>query len=577
MSNHKFIGKIESLDWEGKQNTISLRGFCYVEGFDFSTNESVKKNLIISNGKRTYYLPLKNFARADIVDEDNKCSYEFSGFSGTIDVGYLDNMDALSVGKWSVKLGLIVNGYEGEHGLKCNLNLKSYKGKVLKNKKRNALVEIKPILDNGCFGLKSVFLEELDTLKNKGLIIRLGYKFLYFVKSCISAVGGFLGIFVLEPLIKILKYIKAILIGVLYRTFKRLPLNEKKFLFLSDSRSDLDGNFAFVYDELVRRGGYEIHTMLKPSLGSKMSLFEKFKFLYDVATSKYILLDDFYPKIYSFSLRKDVELVQLWHACGAFKTFGFSRLGKKGGPKIRSKNHRNYTKAIVSSEKLRKHYAEGFGISLDNVVSTGVPRTDIFFDEEYKRKKMDELYRKYPILRDKKVIMFAPTFRGNGQKTAYYDFDKFDIEKMFNEFGKEYVVIMKLHPFVKDVPKIDEKYSDFIIDLSAEREINDLLFISDILITDYSSVCFEYSLLNRPMIFFAYDMEAYIASRDFYYPYKSFVPGPIVRDTDGIVNVIKKGDFKLEKLESFRNKFFDHFDGKSTERVVDMILGFNDN
>ena len=170
MSNHKFIGKIESLDWEGKQNTISLRGFCYVEGFDFSTNESVKKNLIISNGKRTYYLPLKNFARADIVDEDNKCSYEFSGFSGTIDVGYLDNMDALSVGKWSVKLGLIVNGYEGEHGLKCNLNLKSYKGKVLKNKKRNALVEIKPILDNGCFGLKSVFLEELDTLKNLSLI-----------------------------------------------------------------------------------------------------------------------------------------------------------------------------------------------------------------------------------------------------------------------------------------------------------------------------------------------------------------------------------------------------------------------
>lgn len=577
MSNYRFIGKIESIDWESKNDLISLKGFCYVEGFNFSTNESVKKNLIISNGKKTYYLPLKNSSRTDIVDKKGKYSYKFSGFNGTIDIGYLDNMDSLAVGKWSIRLGLIINGYEGEHSLECDLDLKEYKGKILKNKRRNALIEIKPIIDNGDFCLKSVFLEELDSLKNKDLIGRMAYRGLQFVKLCLTVFGGALKICIIDPLIQILKYIKTFLIGIIYKVFKKFPLNEKKILFLSDSRSELDGNFAFVYDELVRRGGYEIHTMLKPTIESKMSIFEKFKFLYNVATSKYILLDDFYPKIYSFSLRKDVELVQLWHACGAFKTFGFSRLGKKGGPKIRSKNHRNYTKAIVSSEKLRKHYAEGFGISVDNVVSTGVPRTDIFFDEEYKRKKMDELYGKYPILRDKKVIMFAPTFRGNGQKTAYYDFDKFDIEKMFNEFGKEYVVIMKLHPFVKDVPKIDEKYSDFIIDLSAEREINDLLFISDILITDYSSVCFEYSLLKRPMIFFAYDMEAYIASRDFYYPYKSFVPGPIVRDTDGIVNVIKKGDFKLEKLESFRNKFFDHFDGKSTERVVDMILGSNDN
>ena len=577
MSNHKFIGKIESIDWESKNDLISLKGFCYVEGFNFSTNESVKKNLIISNGKKTYYLPLKNSSRTDIVDKKGKYSYKFSGFNGTIDIGYLDNMDSLAVGKWSIRLGLIINGYEGEHSLECDLDLKEYKGKILKNKRRNALIEIKPIIDNGDFCLKSVFLEELDSLKNKDLIGRMAYRGLQFVKLCLTVFGGALKICIIDPLIQKLKYIKTFLIGTIYKTFKKFPLNEKKILFLSDSRSELDGNFSFIYDELVRRGGYDIHTMLKPTIESKMSIFEKFKFLYNVATSKYILLDDFYPKIYSFSLRKDVELVQLWHACGAFKTFGFSRLGKKGGPKIRSKNHRNYTKAIVSSEKLRKHYAEGFGISVDNVVSTGVPRTDIFFDEEYKRKKMDELYGKYPILRDKKVIMFAPTFRGNGQKTAYYDFDKFDIEKMFNEFGKEYVVIMKLHPFVKDVPKIDEKYSDFIIDLSAEREINDLLFISDILITDYSSVCFEYSLLNRPMIFFAYDMEAYIASRDFYYPYKSFVPGPIVRDTDGIVNVIKKGDFKLEKLESFRNKFFDHFDGKSTERVVDMILGSNDN
>ena len=74
------------------------------------------------------------------------------------------------------------------------------------------------------------------------------------------------------------------------------------------------------------------------------------------------------------------------------------------------------------------------------------------------------------------------------------------------------------------------------------------------------------------MIFFAYDLEDYIASRDFYYPYESFVPGPIARTTEDIIDIIKKNDFKVERLDKFRKTFFDHFDGKSTERVVDMLL-----
>ena len=327
-----------------------------------------------------------------------------------------------------------------------------------------------------------------------------------------------------------------------------------------------------MYDEINKRRIYKIKTFLQPSVSSKLGFVDKVRFLYAIATSKYILLDDFYPKIYNFKLREETELVQLWHACGAFKTFGFSRLGKEGGPKMRSRNHRNYTKAIVSSDDIRKHYAEGFGISEDKVFATGVPRTDIFFDEEYKSSKIKELTEKYPLIKDKKVIMFAPTFRGNGQQTAYYDFDKFDIEELYNELSDEYVIIMKLHPFIKNIPTIDKKYEKFIIDLTSEREINDLLFVSDILITDYSSVCFEYSLLNRPMIFFAYDMEEYIEKRDFYYPYKGFVPGPIVKTTEGIINVIKDNNFELDKLDGFRNRFFNYFDGKSTERVVNMIF-----
>ena len=358
----------------------------------------------------------------------------------------------------------------------------------------------------------------------------------------------------------------------IYRVLKLQKAKENRVVFLSDSRVDFTGNFEFVYKELQSRGGYDIKYMLKPSIDAKRSLKEMITFVQYISTSKYILLDDYYPQIYKYKIKKDVEVIQLWHATGAFKTFGFSRIGKKGGPKVKSKNHRNYTKAIVSSENIRIHYAEAFGISEEKVVATGVPRTDIFFDEDYKNKKLSEIYSKYPILKNKKVIMFAPTFRGNGQKTATYDFEEFDVKRLKEKLGDEYIIISKLHPFIKEKMNIPKDCKNFIIDLSKEREINDLLFVADILITDYSSVCFEYSLLNKPMIFFAYDLEDYIASRDFYYPYETFVPGPIARTTDDIINIILDKKFEIEKLEKFRKTFFDHFDGKSTQRVVDTLL-----
>src|SRR5699024_1547977 len=118
-------------------------------------------------------------------------------------------------------------------------------------------------------------------------------------------------------------------------------------------------------------------------IDNRKTFLSLFKSAYHFATSKIILLHDFYPLIYPLKIKRNTDLVQIWHAAGAFKTFGFSRVGRPGGPSIKSKNHRNYTKATVSSEGVREHYAEGFGITMDKVFSTGVPRSDIFFDKMY--------------------------------------------------------------------------------------------------------------------------------------------------------------------------------------------------
>ncbi|MGD6887814.1 CDP-glycerol glycerophosphotransferase family protein, partial [Staphylococcus shinii] len=143
----------------------------------------------------------------------------------------------------------------------------------------------------------------------------------------------------------------------------------------------------------------------------------------------YIFVDDFHPLLYTVKFRKSQEIIQVWHAVGAFKTVGYSRAGKKGGPFFNSVNHRNYTKAFVSSETDIPFYGEAFGIKEQNIIPTGVPRTDILFDEGYEQQVTAEMEAALPIIKDKKVILFAPTFRGNGHHTAHYPFFKIDFAR----------------------------------------------------------------------------------------------------------------------------------------------------
>ncbi|MEH7724969.1 CDP-glycerol glycerophosphotransferase family protein, partial [Bacillus altitudinis] len=101
---------------------------------------------------------------------------------------------------------------------------------------------------------------------------------------------------------------------------------------------------------------------------------------------------------------------------------------------------------------------------------------------------------------------------------------------------------------------------------------NELLLIADVLITDYSSVCFEFALLQKPMIFFSYDVDEYIRTRDFYYEYFSFIPGPLARTCRELVSIVKNNQYEFEKLDSFVQYFFDELDGQSSKRVVDAIF-----
>lgn len=339
---------------------------------------------------------------------------------------------------------------------------------------------------------------------------------------------------------------------------------------LSDSRASLSGNLEFV-DKELKNQGFDVKYFFKSSLKEQKTLREVIKLCMLMASSKYIVLDDFYPIVYPLKIRKNAELIQVWHAMGAFKTVGFSRVGKPGGPNPNSLTHRNYTAAITSSEGIRHNYAEAFGIDMEKVHATGVPRTDIFFDEEYIEKTKNRLYENYPSLKKKKVVLFAPTFRGAGQKSAHYNFDWINFQAIEEALGDEYVFIIKLHPFIKNLDSVPEDNHIFL-DMSSEREINDLLFITDVLITDYSSVIFEASLLNINTIFYVPDLEEYTESRDFYYPFEKYTYGEIAENTEELLRAILHPANDVEKLEAFKQHFCGACDGHATKRFVDTLF-----
>ena len=145
---------------------------------------------------------------------------------------------------------------------------------------------------------------------------------------------------------------------------------------------------------------------------------------------------------------------------------------------------------------------------------------------------------------------------------------------MGQELGDGWIFLCKHHPFVKKRPQIPEGCKGYARDVTEEMEIEELLMVSDVCISDYSSLIFEYSLFERPMIFLAYDLEDYYDWRGFYYPYEEMTPGPVVRTTGEVIDYLAHLEerFDRQKVADFREKFMSACDGHATERILDTVL-----
>ncbi|HTN56179.1 MAG TPA: CDP-glycerol glycerophosphotransferase family protein [Microbacterium sp.] len=352
---------------------------------------------------------------------------------------------------------------------------------------------------------------------------------------------------------------------VVWATLK--PVKQNRVLFLSDSHVGFVGNMRFLRDAMQQADpSVEIIGVFKPSLASRRSLRDALRLSHLIATSAVIVLDDFYPLIYRFRIRRGARLVQIWHAAGAFKQVGHSRAGLPGGPTPDSEIHRNYTDAVVSSGGIVGDYAEAFGIPPERVHPWGMPRSDVFFDADAVAATRARVRRELGIRDDQRFVVYAPTFRGNGQRSATAA-PEADWAGIAAALGDGWRIGIRQHPFVRT-----GALPDGAVDAAGVRDMNELLMATDVLVTDYSSSIFEYALLRRPVVFFVPDLDEYESARSFYRPFDAYAIGPVVRHTSELADAIRSADVDDTRLDAFLDEFADALDGGSSERIAHELL-----
>ncbi len=230
-----------------------------------------------------------------------------------------------------------------------------------------------------------------------------------------------------------------------------------------------------------------------------------------------------------------------------------------------------YNYMISPNAFCTKVFQTSFQINRERLIETGYPRND--FISNATKEECDAIKNKYHLPIDKKIVLYAPTWRDNSYVSAGYTFElKANFRKWKEILGEDTIVVFKPHYLIINTFKDDPQLDGFLYSIPAQAEINELYVISDVLITDYSSVFFDYAILKRPIYFYMYDLKEYATDlRGFYLDIHKDIPGKIYMDEETLLMDIKNEVYDYSKLNDFNLYFNNHEDGNASKRVVDIL------
>ncbi|ATY29910.1 CDP-glycerol glycerophosphotransferase family protein [Bacillus amyloliquefaciens] len=274
--------------------------------------------------------------------------------------------------------------------------------------------------------------------------------------------------------------------------------------------------------------------------------------------SKVVITDNYFLMTSVLNRRPQTTCIQVWHANGSLKKFGLEDVTNQNRPASDisrfKKVYRSFDFVTVGSDAMADVFKKSFGIRDGQLLKTGVPLTDVYYEEH-----KPELKHKWP----KKIILYAPTFRDYDMQSFRLPFTE---EQLTNALNGEYMLLVKLHPAV--LHHISASFESELIKNVSDMRLHDLLKAADILITDYSSVPFEFALLNKPIFFFTYDLEEYDRKRGLIDNYTSVIPGKACHDSEALLEEMTKKPFRAEEMKRFSDKWNMYSDGNSSEALL---------
>lgn len=377
-----------------------------------------------------------------------------------------------------------------------------------------------------------------------------------------------------------MKTIGYILFAWIYNLSAYFCTIREKFVFFNGHDYELNGNLLVMYQQLQQTAcTYHCITCSKRQLfqyedGRGKSLVKKIKgcfvffviLPYHMATAEKVFFNDnFIPLAYMHTKRRRTQFIQLWHGAGAFKRFGLSTEQDDRVRQLVIRANERITHLFVTSEQVVPYYQEAFGISKEKIYVTGVPVTDQYFDENAVQRVQQKFYHAYPELQQKKILLFAPTFR-MGETDNENILKQFCIEQIHETLGEDWVILIKMHP---KFPTENIEESKYCYNMTHYHDISELYFVSDLLVTDYSSTVVEYVLLNKPVLLFAYDLNQY--DRGFYRSYEETAPGMIAYSQEELLKYLSEKRDNMVKRQTFVKLQYDYIDGRSTERIMEIL------
>lgn len=562
-TDHKVLARLDEIELD-KENVLSYAGYAI-----HTSQTVIGRRLILTNhtNEEEMIIPLNEESREDLGSLYRHHNFSKAGFHGTIPLQEVKRFSSNNYYKFYIELD--VQGPDGIDQLRSprldfyprNPVATTHSSSMkIGNKQWN--VHIKPTKKSRYLSLRMYEYNLLNIVRTKG-------------KNALSRI---------KNRIKGGKTIKRAY-KLAFVTLGKLPAKKKQVVFESFLGKQYSCNPRAIYEYMLEHyPEYDMYWSIDPRhaavfKGKGLKTINRFSipWLFKMARSKYWVSNSRLP--IWIPKPKHTTYLQTWHGTPLKRLAADMDEVHMPGTDT-AKYKRNFLMEssrwdyLISPNRYSSEiFARAFGFGKE-MIESGYPRND-FLHHANHDETMDALKNRLDIPLDKKVILYAPTWRDNEfYAKGKYKFNlKLELDKMQEELGDEYIVLLRMHYLIAENLDITP-FAGFAYDVSHHTDISELYVISDLLITDYSSVFFDYANLGRPMIFYVYDIENYRDTlRGFYFDFEAQAPGPLVKTTEEVIRHIQHPDPASQaNFDAFYQKFCYLEDGMASKRVVEKVF-----